>query len=100
MKWITLLCSSAILFTACNKEDINNDKADESLRAQASVNGYYASGWEQVPSWKRADSANFTVYYTERNTPELTRDVITNGLVVSYSKIKTTDPDYKMFSKP
>ena len=98
--WITLLCSSALAFTACNKEDLKDDQANESLSAKASSNSFYVSEWEQVPSWQRTDSANFRVFYTERNTPELTSEVIANGVVVTYSKINTTDPDYKMFSKP
>ena len=98
--WIALICSSAMLITACNKKDIKDDATDEAVKARATVNGYYASEWEKVPSWQHTDSANFRVFYTERSTPELTSDVIANGVVMTYSKITTTNPDYMMFSKP
>jgi hypothetical protein len=97
--WVTILCSSAMFFTACNKEDIRNGD-DEQVTAKAAVTGFYASGWEKFSSWNHTDSANFRVYSAERPTSELTTDVIASGVVVTYSKTATSDPRYMMFSKP
>jgi hypothetical protein len=102
-KWITLFCGLAIFFTACNKQDIEAKSANDQtqLRAKtADENSFYASDWESVSTWKYRDSARYRVFYAIRETPSLTTDVINNGLVVTYSKVISTNPDYIMFSKP
>lgn len=99
--WITLLCASAVLFASCTKQDLDtkNDD-DEKIQAKAADNSFYVSNWEQVKNWKYIDSAGFRVFYSTRETPQLTADVIENGVVVTYSKVNTSDPEYMMFSKP
>lgn len=85
-----LCCTGAVLFTACKKEDV----ADNPHK------NYYSSGWQQFSSWKNTDSAGYRVYYTDQVNKAITSDVINNGVVVTYSKLTTTDPEYLMFTKP
>jgi hypothetical protein len=102
-KWTILFSSLAIIFTACSKQDIEgiSTKDETKLSAKAAAdNSFYASDWESVSNWQYRDSARYRVFYSTRETPSLTTDVINDGLVVSYSKVISSDPDYLMFSKP
>ena len=84
------------------KNDIvsENSEGDKTIRPQASDNSFYASGWEKVPTWKYSDSAGYRTYYFHRETPQLTTDAINNGVVVTYSKVNATDPEYQIFTRP
>ena len=60
---------------------------------------FYASGWENVSSWMSKEFDGNKIYYYSRSTPELTQDIIDNGIVLSYSKMNPV-AGFKSFSKP
>jgi hypothetical protein len=102
-KWITLWCTSAILFTACSKDDLQanqQENASTPVGIRSAENNYYASNWEQMKSWNHTDSSGYRLYYSEKINPELTSDVINGGVVMSYAKINMTDPNYTQFNNP
>ena len=101
-KWCTLSAIVTILFTACSKNDVVSENSDDqkTIRAQASDNSFYASGWEKITTWKYSDSAGNRTYYFHRETQQLTSDAIANGVVVTYSKVNTSDPEYQIFTRP
>src|SRR5215213_8651605 len=90
-KWIPFLSGCTIIFTACNKQDleIKTENDQTKIHASAAETTFYVSDWEQVSQWRSMDSANFRVFYSERSMPQLTSDVIANGVVVTYSKVAT-----------
>lgn len=101
-KCSTLLAFITVLFISCTKNDVVSDNLEDqkSLRPQASDNSYFVSGWEKIATWKYSDSAGYRTYYFHRETPQLTSDAIANGVVVTYSKVNSSDPDYKIFTRP
>jgi hypothetical protein len=102
MKKCCILLSSLVLFFSCTKNDIVSENADGQLtvRPHASDNSVYVSGWEKIPTWKYSDSGAYRIYYFNRETPQLTSEAINNGVVVTYAKVNTGDPEYKIFTKP
>jgi hypothetical protein len=101
-KWCILLGSLSILLFSCTKNDLISENSDDhnTIRPQASDNSVYVSGWEKIPTWKYSDSAGYRIYYFNRETPQLTSEAINNGVVLTYSKVSTPDPEYQIFTKP
>ena len=101
-KWFTLILSITILFTVCTKNDIGSENPEEqkTIRTLASDNSVYVSGWEKISSWNYSDSGGYRTYYFNRETPQLTSDAIANGVVVTYSRVNSSDPDYQIFTRP
>jgi hypothetical protein len=102
---IGFLMVGFFLLASCEKKEAGIDTTDKALASpgqedQSLNNGFYVSGWEQYASWNHTDSAGFQIMHTTRETPALTNEVIETGVVLTYSKISLTDPDYMMFKKP
>jgi hypothetical protein len=66
------------LFSACSKKD------QVFGRQGANRDGVYSSAWEEVSNWKSSDSAGWHAYSFTRTTPQLTPDVIGQGVVLAF----------------
>lgn len=99
--WILPLLGICAL-ASCSKDDtISNDKTmidDQPVHATAT--GVSISGWEQNASWEHYDSSDYRIYYMDRSTPDLSQDLLSNGLVLVYARVNATDPQYARFAQP
>jgi hypothetical protein len=100
-KFTTAILFSSILFASCSKDkSISNTNPDTPIRATAAINKFnYISEWESGYSWTTSDSAGYKIYAHERNTPQLTSDIINNGAVLIWSK-NFIDDNGQRITKP
>ena len=102
-QWITLAVATA-LFTSCTKQDLQQEKAHQAQAQTAALRqaqeGAYISEWEQYTIWSKTDEGDKSKFTMRRRTPEINSGVTNGGLVLSYARIATTNPDYARFNSP
>ena len=107
-QWITLAVATAI-FASCTKQDLQQETLQQEKAHQAQAQtaalrqaqgGAYISDWEQYSIWSKTDEGNMSKFIMMRKTPEINSGVTNGGLVLSYSKVATTDPVYARFTSP
>ncbi len=108
-KIFTTVLSTAILFTACTKDDVGYDDLTTSVNASGDGQGSgpstgsstaYASSWESSASWSSTDSSNFRIFSFNRSLPNITSDVMANGVVMVWAKNLPMDPSFNNADKP
>ncbi|HEX8315598.1 MAG TPA: hypothetical protein VF609_11420 [Flavisolibacter sp.] len=103
-QWITLLAASAV-FTACTKQDLQQEDLQNENTARTTVmrstqDGAYISDWEQYNTWTKGGDEKITTFSMMRKTSEINAGVTNGGLVLGYAKVVTSDPLYMHLSKP
>lgn len=103
-QWITLMAATAI-FTACSKQDLQDETMQQNIANQPSAmrsaqQGAYVSAWEQYSDWIKTDEGTTSKFVLMRKTPEINAGVTNGGLVLSYAKVATNAPDYAPFTTP
>jgi hypothetical protein len=108
-KIFTTVLSTAILFAACTKDDVGYDDMTASVNASGGGDGSgpstgsstaFASSWESSASWSAADSSNFRIFTFNRSLPNVTSDVLANGVVMVWAKNLPMDPSFTNADKP
>lgn len=111
-QWITFGISALVLLASCDKRDTLDTtseplvasaaagNASVSARATASSDGIYASDWMQSASWNSYDSLNFRIFYTEEGAPQISNDILANGVVVTFGRVSLSAPEYQQFNNP
>lgn len=99
--WITLL-SLIFIFSSCTKEQLSKSTEPQSLAASAksTQQGSYVSDWSTYSGWTKTDAAGYSIFSVKTEVPQITQDVVDNGLVLIYAKVNTNDPDYQRFTMP
>lgn len=102
-QWITLLAVTT-LFTACSKQDLQEDQLQEENTSNSTVlrstqEGAYVSGWEQYSNWTKTDEGNTSVFTMNRKTSEVAA-AGNGGLVLGYAKVASNNPLYLHLTKP
>jgi hypothetical protein len=80
----TMAATLTLLITACTKQQSEQLTENSRSRAAAAEPSTFISGWETVSNWSTQDSGRFKVWIANRNTPELTDDVMRTGAVLVY----------------
>jgi hypothetical protein len=102
-QWITLFAATAF-FTACSKQDLQEDQLNHENKSASTVlrssqDGAYISGWESYNQWAKTDDGVVSVFTINRKTSEV-GTAAGGGLVLGYAKINTSNPLYLHLSKP
>lgn len=103
-QWITL-ATATVIFTSCTKQNLQEEnllqeKQTSGSALRVSKTGAYVSNWEQFSEWQKADEGSISMFIVKRKTPEVTSDVTNGGLVLSYAKTATSNPNYILFTSP
>lgn len=107
-KIFTAVLSTAILFTACSKEDAIFEDKTTSINASGDGDGSgpsagssaYASSWEGSGNWTSTDSSNFRIFTYNRSLPAVTSDIMANGVVMVWARNLPMDPSFTNSDKP
>ena len=92
--WILLMAGA---FASCSKQEAEVEGTVNSLAVNDEV---FDSGWEQYPNWQKSDSSGFQIYFTNRQIPAITQDVLDKATMISFSKVATSIPEYSRFTEP
>lgn len=108
-KIFTTVLSTAILFAACSKDDVGYEDMTTSVNASGGGEGSgpstgsataFASSWESSASWSSTDSSNFRIFSFNRSLPNITPDVMANGVVMVWAKNLPMDASFTNADKP
>jgi hypothetical protein len=88
----TALAASVLILTACSKD---GELVEQSPRAESTSNTVtsartsdvpYVSEWESPSKWESRLSQDNMIFWFNREAPQVTASVVSNGAVLVYSK--------------